>query len=398
MHTLTSQPQRRARRRNVLAGILLVTLAGNIALLAAWGWTHPAEGVDAFLGVDGNKYRVVARNPLGRSMEFWDSPYRYQRVLVPTAWWLFSAGQSAVIPYVSVILNVLAVCAGTVLVGVVCLRGGVPAWWALVYGFAPGFQRAVTAGHLEPVANLLILLALVAWLQRRRCTLLVLLALLPLVKEVYLLFTFAFFVSEVAAKRRPTGRWLLLLVPFVGWQVYVRCRFGAFGATYHLFDVRPSWRMVVEAVRWNLVVERPGARLVVLAQVWSVGLVAAVAAVVVRRLTAAYRKRSIRFGFPEVSLFVYTLLLMALMHKVAYQLQAFFRIASTALPMVFVAGLCPCPKGTWQDRPPTEQRDRTLVGLVLMFSALLSVLGIAILFLYLESLAPLVIEQTSLQP
>ena len=81
-----------------------------------------------------------------------------------------------------------------------------------------------------------------------------------------------------------------------------------------------------------------------------------------------------------------------------YQLEAFFRIASTALPMVFVAGLCPYPKGTWQDRPPTEQRDRTLVGLVLMFSALLSVLGIPILFLYLGSLPPLLFQGTPLHP
>ena len=398
MPALTSQLQTKSRGRNALAGILLVTLVGNIALLGAWGWTHPDEGIEAFLGVDGNKYRVVAENPLGRSMQFWDSPYRYQRVLVPAAWWLLSAGQRAVIPYVSVMLNVVAVCAGTVLVGVVCLRGGVPAWWALVYGFAPGLQRALTAGHLEPVANLLILLALVAWVQGHKRTLLVILALLPLVKEVYAVFLVAFFAGELLARRRPRWVWVAVLAPFVVWQAYIRWRFGAFGATFHLFDVQPRWGMLISAIQWNLVVERPGARLVVLAQAWSVGLVVAVVAVVVRRLAAAYRQQSVRFGFAELSLFAYTLLLIALMHKVAYQLEAFFRVASTALPMVFVAGLCPRPEGMWEGQPPVEQRDRTLVGLVLMFSALLSVLGIPILFLYLGSLPPLLFEGTPLHP
>ena len=68
-----------------LAALLLVTLAGNVALLGAWGWTHRDQGMGAFLGVDGNKYRVVAENPFGRSQADWDMPYRYQRVLVPAA-------------------------------------------------------------------------------------------------------------------------------------------------------------------------------------------------------------------------------------------------------------------------------------------------------------------------
>lgn len=54
----------------------------NAALLAEWGWAHRGEGAEAFLGVDGNKYRMVAENPFGRSQAGWDTPYRYQRVLV----------------------------------------------------------------------------------------------------------------------------------------------------------------------------------------------------------------------------------------------------------------------------------------------------------------------------
>jgi len=116
--------------------------------------------------------------------------------------------------------------------------------------------------------------------------------------------------------------------------------------------------------------------------------------VVVRRLIQACRKRSIRFDFAQLSLFVYTLLLVALVHKAANQLEAFFRIASTALPALFVAGLALNPEASHS----ADKRDRTLVGLVLMFSILLSVVGVSILFLYLGSLPAMVFQGTSLHP
>ena len=114
----------------------------------------------------------------------------------------------------------------------------------------------------------------------------------------------------------------------------------------------------------------------------------------VRQLTQAYKRRSIRFDFAQLSLLLYTMLLLALVHKVANQLEAFFRFASTALPALFVAGLALNPGASRS----ADKRDRTLVGLVLMFSALLSVVGIPILFLYLKSLPALVVQGTSLHP
>ena len=396
MSTLTEQVKKGGGGRKALAALVLVTLAGNVALLSAWGLTHRGEGVEAFLGVDGNKYRTVAENPLGRSRAFWDSPYRYQRVLVPAAWWLLSAGRRAMIPYVSVALNLLAVCVATVLVGLVLAQGGFSPWWALVYGFAPGLQRALTAGHLEPVGNLFVVAALVAWLRGRRRTLVVLLMLLPLVKEVYVVFPIAFFAGEVLAGERPRWRWGAVLLPLALWQLYIRWRFGAFGLVSHLFDVKPDWQMLINAVKWNLIVERPGTRLVVLAQLWSLGLVAAVVAVLVHRLWKEARRQGRRFDFAQLSLLLYVLLLVSVAHKVSYQLEAFFRVASTVLPLIFVAGLGLRPEAKPQEA--ADKRDRTLVGLVLMFSALLSVLGIPILFLYLGSLPPGLFQGTPLHP
>lgn len=390
-----------AGRRKTLLAVGLVTLAGVSALLLAWTLAHRGRGIEAFLGVDGNKYRTVAENPLGCSRAFWDSPYRYQRVLVPTAWWLLGAGRREAIPYASVALNLVAVCLGTVLVGWVLAEGGLSPWWALLYGFAPGLQRALTAGHLEPVGNLLIAAALVAWLKERRRLLLVLLTLLPLVKEVYVVFPVAFFAAEVLTGKRPRWRWGAVFLPLVLWQLYIRWRFGAFGSTYHLFDVKPDWRMLLDALKWNLVVERRGAKVVVLAQLWSLGLVAALVTVLARSLRKEVRRWGRRFDFAQLSLLCYLLLLLAVTHKVAYQLEAFFRVASTALPVAFVAGLGlrPGMRPAREDGSPgADQRDRTFVGMVLMFSGLLSILGVPILFLYLSSLPPALFQGMPMHP
>jgi hypothetical protein len=146
MTRLTDEPARangKDKQWRTLAAVLLVTLAGNAVLLSGWGWAHWDTGVEAFLGGDGIKYRIVAENPFGRSQVSWDMPYRYQRVLVPAAVHLLSLGRPDAIPFVMVGLNLAAILAGTALLGWVLARRAVSPWWALVYGFVPGLLRSL---------------------------------------------------------------------------------------------------------------------------------------------------------------------------------------------------------------------------------------------------------------
>jgi hypothetical protein len=398
---LLSEQQVQAGRKKprTLAALLIVTLWGNVALLAAWGWAHRDEGVHAFLGVDGNKYRIVAENPFGRSHADWDMPYRYQRVLIPAAVYLLSLGQPEAIPFVMVGLNLAATLAATVLIGGLLARAGASPWWALVYGFAPGLERSVTLGHLEPVANLVVLVTLLAWVTGRRRLLWVLLALLPLVKEVYLLFLAAFVLSEVLRGTPPRlwWRWTVLVVPFLAWQGYVGWRFGSFGLGYHWFDVSYSWQDVVKAVRWNLLWERTGDWVFVLAQLLSLTFLVSLGWMVVR--VVGFRLRLLREAtFPECSLFLYAVLIFVVAHKVSYQLEAFFRLISTVLPPVFLTAGARVPRGA-EDGDEGNLLSRLLsLRLVLGLSALLSVVCIPVIFLHLDSLPPDVFGGTRLHP
>jgi len=394
-----ARPDDRDTQRRTLAALLLVALAGNVVLLAAWGWAGRDEGINAFLGGDGNKYRIVAENPFGRSQVYWDMPYRYQRVLVPAAVHLLSLGRPAAIPFVMVGLNLAAILAGTALLGGVLARRAVSPWWALVYGFAPGLLRSVTAGHLEPVGNLLLLGALTAWLAGRRRLLWVLLAVLALVKEVYLLFPAAFVLSEMlrGTPVRLWWRWTLLVVPFLAWEGYVRWRFGSYGLTYHWFDVSYSWEDVAKAVRWSLLWKRPGDWVFVLAQLLSLGFVASLGWMVVR--VVGFRLRLLRdVTFPECSLFLYTLLILVVTHKVSYQLEAFFRLISTVLPAAFLTAVEKVPCGP-QDGAQERLFSRLLsFRLLLGLSLFLSAVCVPVMFLHLDSLAPDVFGGTKLHP
>jgi len=400
MALLCDQPgQETQLKRGTLARLLAVTLLGNLVLLAVWGWAHRDEGITAFLGGDGKKYRIVAENPFGRSQAAWDMPYRYQRVLVPAAVHLLSLGRPEAIPFVMVGLNLAAIVAGTVLIGGVVARAGASPWWALVYGFAPGLERSLTLGHLEPVGNLLLLVALAAWLAGRRRLLWVVLALIPLVKEVYLLFPAAFVLSEVlrGTSWRLWWRWTLLVVPFLAWQAYVRWRFGSYGLEYHWFDVWYSWEDVVKAVRYSLLWERPGDWVFVLGQLLSLAFLASLVWMVAR--VVGFRLHLMREAtFPECSLFLYTLLILVVTHKVSYQLEAVFRLISTVLPAAFFTAVEKVPRGARGGAEGNLFSRLLSFRLLLGLSAFLSAVCIPVMFLHLDSLAPDVFGGTKLHP
>jgi hypothetical protein len=326
-------------------------------------------------------------------------PYRYQRVLVPAAVHLLSLGRPEAVPFVMVGLNLAAILAGTALLGWVLMRHAVSPGWALVYGLAPGLLRSVTAGHLEPVGNLLLLGALTAWLVGRRRLLWVLLALLPLVKEVYLLFSAAFVLTDVlrGTPVRLWWRWALLAVPFLAWQGYVRWRFGSYGVGYHWFDVWYQWEDVVKAVRWNLLWKRPGDWVFLLTQLLSLAFVVSLGWMVVR--VVGFRLRLLReVTFPECSLFLYTLLILVVTHKVSYQLEAFFRIICTVLPAAFLTGVEAVPGGGAGGSGRNLFARLTSLRLLLGLSVLLSVVSLPVMFMHLDSLSPDVFSGTKLHP
>jgi hypothetical protein len=111
------------------------------------------------VGYDGQFFYFIALDPIHARYYVDDPAYRYTKILYPMLARVLALGQANVIPYTLLLVNWLAVAAGTTLVALWLQRRRLSPWWALAYGLFPGifigFQRDLT----EPVSYALVALA-----------------------------------------------------------------------------------------------------------------------------------------------------------------------------------------------------------------------------------------------
>jgi hypothetical protein len=112
------------------------------------------------LGYDGQYSYYIALDPVNAHY-YMDWPaYRYTRILYPMLTRVLSLGQPAIIPYVLVLINWLAMGGGTLAVAAWLKRRGVSPWLALIYGCYTGPFIAVQGDLTEPLAYGLVALAI----------------------------------------------------------------------------------------------------------------------------------------------------------------------------------------------------------------------------------------------
>lgn len=110
------------------------------------------------IGYDGQYFYYMALDPRN-AHEYMDFPsYRYTRILYPMAARLLALGQPALIPYTLLLLNWLAIGAGTFLVAAWLKRRSLSPWLALIYGCYPGLFLALQHDLSEPLAYALVAL------------------------------------------------------------------------------------------------------------------------------------------------------------------------------------------------------------------------------------------------
>jgi hypothetical protein len=103
-------------------------------------------------GYDGQFAYQIARDPLGAS-HFLDVPaYRYQRILYPLIAWAWAFGQAWRVPWTLIVVNWLALVAGTWLTEEILAGRGASRWYALSYGLFGGLMMAVRLDLTEPMA------------------------------------------------------------------------------------------------------------------------------------------------------------------------------------------------------------------------------------------------------
>jgi hypothetical protein len=133
--------------------------------------------------------RSIAQMPLDYAYrDEVPSPYRYQRIFYPMLARLLALGQPGLIPWTLILVNLVAIGLGTWATERILLRLDTNPWYALVYGLYGGNLVALRTDMAEALAQALVQLAILAWMEKRRPWAVVAFALAILTKETAVLF------------------------------------------------------------------------------------------------------------------------------------------------------------------------------------------------------------------
>jgi hypothetical protein len=221
--------------------ILAVTIGFVLLVLATHQWdpmafvrlgTRYSQGdPNGTIGYDGQFVYQIALHPL-RAAPYLDIPaYRYQRILYPVAGRIAGLGQSSLIPWALIGLNVLALAAGTHVMGILLASNGLSPWYAVTVGMFAGQLVSLRLDLSEPFSLTFALLGIHAFEIGRSRLGAISLALSMLSKETALAFVGGYLVYFLLK-----GRWralietgLISLGPFALLQAVLWLSFGQIG-------------------------------------------------------------------------------------------------------------------------------------------------------------------------
>jgi hypothetical protein len=182
-------------------------------------------------GYDGQFVYYIARDP-STAAQYIDVPaYRFQRILLPILARQLAFGQTSLIPWTLLLVNLVALATGTVLLEKLLIELKASRWYALSYGLTLGTFVSVRLSLAEPLAYVLALGGITLANRERWIGSALLLALAALAKETTLVFVAAYGLYWLY---RHQWRIAVLFtamatLPFIIWQLILIGRLGAFG-------------------------------------------------------------------------------------------------------------------------------------------------------------------------
>jgi len=221
--------------------VLMVAIGFVLLVLAAHQWdpmafvrlgTRYSQGdPNGTIGYDGQFVYQIALHPLDAA-PYLDIPaYRYQRVLYPIVGRIVGLGQPSLIPWALIGLNVLALAAGTHVVGIILAERGLSRWYAVTVGVFAGQLVSLRLDVNEPFSLAFALLGIHAFEKKKRHWGAVHFALSMLSKETALAFVggyLAYFLLK-GCQRAFIETGLISLGPFALLQAVLWRAFGEIG-------------------------------------------------------------------------------------------------------------------------------------------------------------------------
>ena len=182
-------------------------------------------------GYDGQFVYYIARDP-GSAAQFIDVPaYRFQRILLPALARALAFGQTPLLPWALLVINLVSLALGTALLENLLIQHRISRWYALTYGLTIGTFGAVRLSLPEPLAYALVLGGVVLAQRKRWLWSAALFALAALARETTLLFPFGYglFLLSRRQIRTAVKFGAITLIPFAIWQLVLYQHFGSFG-------------------------------------------------------------------------------------------------------------------------------------------------------------------------
>ncbi len=218
----------------VYVGIVILSNKGNPMTLVTLGTRFSQQTtVDqgGTEGYDGQFNYYIARDP-NTAAQYLDVPaYRFQRILFPVVGRLLSLGQTDLIPWAFLLINLVALALGTALLENLLVQFRVSRWYALTYGLTLGIFGSVRLSLSEPLAYPLILGGITLARNRQWLWTAFIFAIAALAKETTLIFAGAYVLYLFTQRDWKNGLLLgfISVLPFAIWQLILFKTLGSFG-------------------------------------------------------------------------------------------------------------------------------------------------------------------------
>ncbi|MCA9918347.1 MAG: hypothetical protein KC445_10375 [Anaerolineales bacterium] len=158
--------------------------------------------------------------------------YRLQRILYPLVARLLALGWPSLIPWTLILVNLIAITAGTWITERLLHHYGVSNWYALVYGLHASNLVVLRSDMTDALAQTLVMLAIWAWVQHKHRWQIFWFALAMLTKETAFLFIAAYGLYSLQQRNWRKAMGLgISLVPYFLWQIFLLNWLGEFGFT-----------------------------------------------------------------------------------------------------------------------------------------------------------------------
>ncbi|MBI1279345.1 MAG: hypothetical protein GC179_14550 [Anaerolineaceae bacterium] len=218
----------------VYVGFIILSNKGNPIALVTLGtrFSDHTVAVDGGSeGYDGQFNYYIARDP-NTAAQFLDVPaYRFQRILFPALGILLSLGQANLIPWAFLLINIIALAAGTILLENLLVQFHVSRWYALTYGLTLGIFGSVRLSLSEPLAYALVLGGITLARNRHWLWTAIIFGLAALAKETTLIFSGAYVLYLFPQRDWKNGLLvgIISVLPFAFWQLILFKTLGSFG-------------------------------------------------------------------------------------------------------------------------------------------------------------------------